>query len=189
MPKRLPKPKQIHRPFTALTESERALVAANVGLVWSRSIYFARRWGISDSEELAGEGWIGLMRAARGFNPALGFQFSTYAVRAIDRAILQANRARNTPRRGGGRVREDFTRAVRWRPDPRKLDGQSADAAYLWTMGPRLLEARSWTVLMLRMQDWTLEGIGQAIGVTRERVRQIQNRALAELREHFEEVR
>lgn len=46
-----------------------------------------------DSDDLYQEGSIALMHALRGFNPAAGVQFTTYAITAIKNAILDNIRA------------------------------------------------------------------------------------------------
>lgn len=74
---------------TALLEAARAgdngaceqLLEENSGLVWSVvRRYFGRG---ADPEDLYQLGCLGFVKAVRGFDPALGYQFSTYAVPKI----------------------------------------------------------------------------------------------------------
>lgn len=74
---------------TALLEAARAgdndacerLLEENSGLVWSIvRRYFGRG---ADPEDLYQLGCLGFVKAVRGFDPALGYQFSTYAVPKI----------------------------------------------------------------------------------------------------------
>ena len=74
---------------TALLEAARAgdndacerLLEENSGLVWSIvRRYFGRG---TDPEDLYQLGCLGFVKAVRGFDPALGYQFSTYAVPKI----------------------------------------------------------------------------------------------------------
>ena len=74
---------------TALLEAARAgdndacerLLEENSGLVWSIvRRYFGRG---TDPEDLDQLGCLGFVKAVRGFDPALGYQFSTYAVPKI----------------------------------------------------------------------------------------------------------
>lgn len=73
----------------ALLEAARAgdndaceqLLEENAGLVWSIvRRYFGRG---ADPEDLYQLGCLGFVKAVRGFDPALGYQFSTYAVPKI----------------------------------------------------------------------------------------------------------
>ena len=57
------------------------LLEENSGLIWSVvRRYFGRG---SDPEDLYQLGCLGFLKAVRGFEPALGYQFSTYAVPKI----------------------------------------------------------------------------------------------------------
>ncbi len=58
-----------------------ALVASNLGLVHTCAARFRGR-GI-EYDDLYGAGCLGLVKAARGFDPSRGFAFSTYAVPVI----------------------------------------------------------------------------------------------------------
>lgn len=57
------------------------LLEENVGLIWSIvRRYYGRG---TDPEDLYQLGCLGFLKAVRGFDPALGYQFSTYAVPKI----------------------------------------------------------------------------------------------------------
>ncbi len=62
-------------------KTENTLVTDNLGLVHSCANRFRGR-GV-DYDDLFQAGCVGLIKAAQGFNPDLGFRFSTYAVPAI----------------------------------------------------------------------------------------------------------
>lgn len=64
-----------------LSLSRDELISNNLGLVHSCANRFRGR-GI-EYDDLYSAGCLGLVKAANGFNPDLGFQFSTYAVPAI----------------------------------------------------------------------------------------------------------
>ncbi len=64
-----------------LSLSRDELISKNLGLVHSCANRFRGR-GI-EYDDLYSAGCLGLVKAANGFNPDLGFQFSTYAVPAI----------------------------------------------------------------------------------------------------------
>ena len=68
-----------------------ALVEKNQGLVRSRASYFYRSHGNDlDLEDLVQSGMLGMIRAAEKFNLSLGYKFTTYAYKWIDKAIRKA---------------------------------------------------------------------------------------------------
>src|SRR2546427_2041735 len=105
--------------------------------------------------DLIGEGNVGLLTAARKFDPDQGVKFISYAVWCIRQAIL------SSVARQGRTVRVPLNR--------------TADLS-------RIVR----TAEYLRQTLWrehTLEEIGGMLGVTRERVRQLRDRALKRLRD------
>lgn len=68
-----------------------ALVDKNQGLVRSRASYFFRSHGNDlDLEDLVQSGMLGMIRAAEKFDLTLGYKFTTYAYKWIDKAIRKA---------------------------------------------------------------------------------------------------
>src|SRR5919204_3314216 len=105
--------------------------------------------------DLIGEGNVGLMTAARKFDPDQGVKFISYAVWWIRQAILAAIA------RHGRTIRVPLNR--------------TADLS-------RVMKASEILRQKLRREP-SLEEIGAMLGVTRERVRQLRDRALKRLRE------
>jgi RNA polymerase sigma factor (sigma-70 family) len=149
-----------------------------------------------DFAEIVSEGNMALIRAVDKFNIDRGFKFSTYACRAIlkafSRTALKASRHR--------------TRfPVEFEPEMEKSDWQDRrrDAVEedcldeLKAIVDRNLADLSQVeeTVIRRRFNWkqedespmTLEEVGQIIGVTKERVRQIQNKALAKIRSVMED--
>jgi len=175
-----------HRRFEHFREY---LVRTNLALVLAMAK--RTRLGDIDFAEIVSEGNMALIRAVDKFNVDRGFKFSTYACRAIlkafSRTALKATRHR--------------TRfPVEFEPDMEKSDwsDRKHDAVEedcideLKQIVDRNLADLSnveETVIRRRF-NWqqhddspmTLEEVGQVIGVTKERVRQIQNKALAKIR-------
>ena len=67
------------------------LVDKNQGLVRSRASYFYRSHGNDlELEDLVQSGMLGMIRAAEKFDLTLGYKFTTYAYKWIDKAIRKA---------------------------------------------------------------------------------------------------
>ncbi|MDO4593819.1 MAG: sigma-70 family RNA polymerase sigma factor [Tissierellia bacterium] len=68
-----------------------ALVDKNQGLVRSRASYFYKSHGNDlELEDLVQSGMLGMIRAAEKFDTSLGYKFTTYAYKWIDKAIRKA---------------------------------------------------------------------------------------------------
>lgn len=164
------------------------LVRANLALV----LAMAKRTRIPnvDFGEVVSEGNMALLRSVEKFDVSRGFKFSTYACRAI---LKSFNRLATKT----GRYRQRFP--VEYDPeleqsdyDVRRHEMQRADSVE--TLREVLLNNRAElsdverTVVMERFaignagKPHTLSEVGQMIGLTNERVRQIQNHALTKLK-------
>jgi RNA polymerase sigma factor (sigma-70 family) len=154
------------------------------------------RLGDVDFAEVVSEGNMALLRAVDKFNVDRGFKFSTYACRAILKAFSRTSLK-------SSRYRTRFP--VEFEPDYEKSDwtDRRRDAVEedcvdeLKQIVDRNLAELSeveQTVIRRRF-NWqqaqesplTLEEVGQIIGVTKERVRQIQNKALIKIRHVMED--
>lgn len=184
-----------------------ALVCANLRFAYRIATEYRGR-GV-DLEDLVQAANLGLCRAARRFDPARGFRFITFAVHHIRAACLAAVRdceavrisryytdaggsvaveSLDTPL-PGGEVPLDLL------PDDAPLPDDVAEAESTRQAVARAFEGlseREKTILRLHFgldgDAHTLQATGQQIGLTKERVRQIRNRALGRLR-HIEELR
>ena len=90
------------------------LVEENQGLIWSLVHRYARKG--MDSEDLYQLGCLGFVKAVRGFDPAFGCQFSTYAVPKIAGEIRRFLRDDGMIRVGRGK-REQALRLHKARED------------------------------------------------------------------------
>ena len=170
------------------------LVRTNLALVLAMAK--RTRLGDVDFAEVVSEGNMALIRAVEKFNVDRGFKFSTYACRAILKAFSRTA-LKNS--------RHKTRFPVEFEPDMERSDWQDRrrDAVEedcideLKAIVQRNLAELSdveETVIRRRF-NWeqenetplTLEEVGQIIGVTKERVRQIQNKALAKIRSVMEE--
>ena len=169
-------------------------VGANMGLV----LAMAKRvdYGGVEFTELISEGSMALLRATEKFDCSRGIKFSTYACRAIlkgfSRAAKQTYRNRNM-----------FP--VQWEPIMEKDDWEGTkrrEAQQDWVeevqtiIGRNLAELSDveLSVVGLRFslddadrKPMTLKEVGARLGLTKERIRQIQNNALVKLRAVTEE--
>jgi len=180
-----------HRRFEHFREY---LVRTNLALVLAMAK--RTRLGDVDFAEIVSEGNMALIRAVDKFNVDRGFKFSTYACRAILKAFSRTAQK-------SSRHRTRFP--VEFEPEMEKSDwtDRRRDAVEedcideLKAIVDRNLADLSQVeeTVIRRRFNWkqedesplTLEEVGQIIGVTKERVRQIQNNALLKIRTVMEE--
>jgi len=180
-----------HRRFEHFREY---LVRTNLALVLAMAK--RTRLGDVDFAEVVSEGNMALIRAVDKFNVDRGFKFSTYACRAILKAFSRTALKSN---------RHKMRFPVEFEPDMEKSDWQDRrrDAVeedcideLKAIVSANLAELSDVEATVIRRRfNWeqegdsplTLEEVGQIIGVTKERVRQIQNKALAKIRSVLEE--
>lgn len=105
-----------------------ALISDNLGLVHACANRF-RGKGI-EYDDLFSAGCLGLVKAADGFRPELGFAFSTYAVPAVlgeirrlfrDGGAIKISRSLKERARTASRIREELTNALNREPTLREL--------------------------------------------------------------------
>ncbi len=180
-----------HRRFEHFREY---LTRTNLALVLAMAK--RTRLGDVDFAEIVSEGNMALLRAVDKFNIDRGFKFSTYACRAILKAF-----SRTAMKHSKHRTRFP----VEFEPDleksdwsDRKRDMVEEDCVdELKQIVDRNLADLSdveQTVIKQRF-NWqqrqesplTLEEVGKIIGVTKERVRQIQNKALVKIKKLMED--
>jgi RNA polymerase sigma factor (sigma-70 family) len=180
-----------HRKFEHFREY---LVRTNLALVLAMAK--RTRLGDVDFAEIVSEGNMALMRAVDKFQVDRGFKFSTYACRAIlkafSRTALKHSRHRT-------RFPVEFDPELEksdWVDRKRDVVQEDCLDELKQIVNRNLanLSDTEQTVLRRRF-NWeqtdenplTLEEVGQIIGVTKERVRQIQNKALAKIRKLMDE--
>lgn len=141
-------------------------------------------------DELVGPMYIALERACRGFDPARGCRFSTYAHSAMIREGLKFVRAQwGHPPNGRDQERHRRERSAFHRHRfGQLLRGDAEEPSDPWAR-ERLraaiadLPEREQDVLRMRLSGYTLQDVGAAMGHTRESIRLIERRALASLAE------
>ena len=149
-----------------------------------------------DFADLISEGNMALLRAVDKFNVAKGFKFSTYACRAILKAFSRTGMKHS---RYKAMFPTDFDPALEKsdHQERRNLSHESDCAsevrrifhenhAELSDVEQAVIEHRFALGSSDDALPLTLEQVGKLVGLTKERVRQIQNKALVKLRETLE---
>ena len=171
------------------------LTGANLALV----IAMAKRTRIPDVDfsELVSEGNMALLRAIEKFDVSRGYKFSTYACRVILKSFSRlASKSCIHRRRFGvefdpsmepGDHTEQKRQAVRNDALARLHEILVKNHADLNTTEQRVIDQRF--ALTEGGKKKTLALIGSEMGVSKERIRQIQRSALAKLRRAFRDER
>jgi RNA polymerase primary sigma factor len=174
------------------------IAQTNLALV----LAMAKRTRLSevDFSDLVSEGNMALLRAVDKFDVARGFKFSTYACRAILKAFsrsglklskyrqlfptdfdpkLEKSDFMNRKREGHEGDCVDEIRRIIHENRAELTEIEQSVIEHRFALGGRKVQQPDAGPL-------TLEQVGQIIGVTKERVRQIQNKALEKIRQTLE---
>lgn len=175
--------------FERIRRIRESIASSNMALVLS----MAKRAKVPNVEfsEMISEGNMALLRAVDKFNVSRGFKFSTYACRAI---IKSFNRLAGKT----GRYRQHFP--VEFDPDMEKSDFDikkhqmqrdeslgslhdilASNSARLSNLEMKIVNAR-FALGTEAHKGKTLAEVGKLVGLTNERVRQIQNLAMDKIR-------
>ena len=182
------------------------IAQTNLALV----LAMAKRTRMSEVDfgDLVSEGNMALLRAVDKFDAGRGFKFSTYACRAIlkafSRAGMKLSKHRNLFPTG---FDPEFERSDYMEKKHAAEEADCADEvkqivetnqAHLTKIEQQVIKHRFKLVapdvadepappaVRTDGKPLTLQQVGQIIGVTKERVRQIQNGAMAKIRERLE---
>jgi RNA polymerase sigma factor (sigma-70 family) len=157
--------------------------------------------GLLDLDDMIGEGQLGLQRAIETFDVRRGFKFSTHATNCIKNVLRHAYTHGQREMRGGGVLHVSLDQATdpdgeSYLPEPvdfreRQVLGELIQREGMAGLDARLDELDERKARILRMRfgldgpEYTLKEVGEILGITRERVRQIEGDALNELAEKF----
>lgn len=189
-----------------LTIRQRHLIARNTGLAYevvrhkSRNVHVRIAVERLGDERAISEALYGLVKAAIGYDKSLGYKFSTYATPCIIRQVVEsgqvcgrlseARRAQKymlrMPRLGQFASLDEERTVLDLVParEPESPPYSDDDLDCLRWATSRMPE-RLRAVLSRRQQGDTLKEIASDLGVSKERVRQIEGEAVAFLREQL----
>lgn len=161
------------------------IVEKNMGLVYSMIARFGSR--NVDEDDMLSDALFALARAVDRFNPWRGYRFSTYACNVIARALMRRGKQESHYRKRFP-VQHDasFERPDRSPDDQTDLYVERLHRALSQNLGELTdLESRilAQRFPAQREDRLTFQEIGDTIGLSKERVRQIQNIALGKLRD------
>ena len=169
------------------------IAAKNLGLVLSMCSRQLRGGSEIWDGDLVGEGNAALLRAIDLFDFAYGWKFSTYACRAVIKSLI---RYRQRQQKIASREVASYSPDSYFEPSYTDTNLGHDEESYRMERMKKSLEENTadlnqveLEILMTRFgfqnedgTNVTLVKVGQKFGLTKERVRQIQNQALARLR-------
>ncbi|MEY5031884.1 MAG: polymerase sigma factor SigA, partial [Planctomycetota bacterium] len=195
--------REILRWYAIATQYREQLAETNLALV----LAMAKRVRLSevDFADLIGEGNMALMRSVDKFDCGRGFKFSTYACRAILKAFsrhgikvttqkkrfgaeydpaLEKSNHLETVRATHERECADEVRHIvaSNKADLSDIEIKVISHRFGLDVSLALDQGVSSVASSIPAEPLTLEQVGQVIGVTKERVRQIQNKALEKIK-------
>jgi RNA polymerase sigma factor (sigma-70 family) len=180
-----------HRRFEHFREY---LVRTNLALVLAMAK--RTRLGDVDFAEVVSEGNMALMRAVDKFNVDKGFKFSTYACRAILKAFSRTAMKSSRYKTHFPVEFEPEMEKSDWNDRKRDIVEEDCVDELKQIVDRNLAELTDVEQTVIRRRfNWkqaedaplTLEEVGKIIGVTKERVRQIQNKALLKIKSVMED--
>ncbi len=186
---------QIERLASRATEIRNHIIRCNLRLVVS----IAKKYvdPTTSFDELVSDGNESLMRAVEKFDFSRGFRFSTYATWAIRRNFFRQISDKRRRRHRFVNVDEEAFESAREPVEPQAELTENEYVRLRASMARILdqLNDRERNIINLRfgiedgIKPHTLQQIGNELGVSKERVRQIEGRALGKLRAMAEEER
>lgn len=186
--------KQIRQLLREAEAIRNRIIHANVRLVMSIVKQFADERNPFD--DLLSEGLSCLIKAVDKFDFDRGFRFSTYATRAVRREVLRLVQRQHRDR---GRFSSGSQELLSQQlapgdlPEGVHMSWQQVDRSITTMLGQ--LDDREKFIVQARYgfdnlgEKPTFQYLGELMGISKERVRQLEQRALTKLRELAEKLR
>ncbi len=176
----------IEKVYQEIVAARNEIICANLRLVVSIAKRRVRP-GLDILERIS-DGNVSLMRAVELFDYSLGNTFSTYASCAIIKNFASAFRVDLRARRRFHTNHSDFVKATRdSRGNQHELEAAQSGRRTAVEGVLQRLDDRERKIIVcrfgLRHAPQTLKQVSGVLGLSRERVRQIEDRALCKLRE------
>lgn len=164
------------------------IVQANMRLVVSIARRFS--WNFTTFDDLVSDGNVVLVRAADQFDYSRGFRFSTYATHAIQREFYRCcQQSRKRESREVTMPPDVMTTAFEARETSRRKVEDARQMDKLEAFMDQNLRDRDRRIVNMRFglnpheAKMTLQKVGEEFGISKERVRQLQTRAIARIKE------
>lgn len=176
----------------AATRAMNALVNRHMGMVITVAKRYKKKFPACDMSDLVSEGSESLMKAIKGFDPERGFTFSTYAIQAMSNACQRVASLTSKRKKLNGASYEVAMPTLQDRSNHRQEKEEAVtrslihDLAGILTENNAKLTPTEMTIVEKRFglygKPMKLEDIGNELGISKERVRQLQEQALRKLR-------
>jgi RNA polymerase sigma factor (sigma-70 family) len=175
-------------------EVRQLIIQSNLRLVISISRRFVDATMTFD--DLVGEGNLTLMYAVDKFNYSKGFRFSTYATHAVQRGFYRLVNKHHKDNQRMYQAMETEQYEAEAESNQPEIHAEYSDKLYqtLIQQMDSLLDEREKFILMARYgfvgdeSNQTLKSLAESMGICKERVRQLQNRALVKLQDVAHEI-
>ena len=149
------------------SSEENKIIKDNAGLVFSQAYSFSTI-SYSDFDDYVQCGYIGLLKAARNYDPSRNTKFSTFATICIRREIIKERK----------RI---FKRKSRYK-DCGFVDAPYYEKDPLWEYNPDDLSDIEKNIILLRAKGHTFSEMGKALGFTKSWARELFNNAIKKIR-------
>lgn len=160
------------------------LINLNVGLVYDM---MNRSRFTLDHDDMSSDGFFALLRATDAFDPWRGFRFSTYACNSILKSFarLAHKQMKKT------NIEPISFELILEKSDASEVNQNDQKSLFIETLttlleeGKVQLNNKETEIIMMRFfakSKNTLDQVGKIVGLSKERVRQIQNNAISKIK-------
>jgi len=177
---------------TPATRAMNTLVNRHMGMVITVAKRYKKKFPACDMADLVSEASESLMKAIKGFDPERGFTFSTYAIQAMSNACQRVASTTSKRKKLNGASYEVAMPTIHDRTNHRQEKEKAVtrslihDLAGILSANNAKLTPTEMIIVEKRYglygKPMKLEDIGNELGVSKERVRQLQEQALRKLR-------